>query len=289
MNPISKWVAGARPRTLPAAISPVLVGTALAYRLHTTINYFNALLALLVSLALQIAVNYANDYSDGIKGTDEKRVGPIRLVGSGLASPKAVKAAAFLSFGFAGVVGAYLATRTSYVLILVGLVAIFAAWTYTGTSKPYGYQGLGELSVFIFFGIVATMGTYFAATKIINWQSFLLAIPVGALSCALLAINNLRDLPKDALVGKRTLAVRLGEVKARAFFIFLLLLGHATALLAMIVSPWTFFTLFLLPLTWQISKEIVKGARGVDLIPLLGKTGRLQLLLSTILALTLLI
>ena len=153
MNSASKWIAGARPRTLPAAISPVLVGTALAYRIGHNVSYLNAFLALVVSLALQIAVNYANDYSDGVKGTDQQRVGPIRLVGSGLASASAVKNAAFISFGVAAIAGSILSTRTSYLLILVGIISIIAAWTYTGSSKPYGYRGFGEISVFLFFGI----------------------------------------------------------------------------------------------------------------------------------------
>lgn len=285
----NKWIAGARPRTLPAAIAPVLVGTALAVRLHTTLNLFNALLALIVSLALQVAVNYSNDYSDGIKGTDENRVGPIRLVGSGLATAAAVKRAAIISFGFAAVVGTYLATRTSYILIVIGIVSIAAAWTYTGSSKPYGYRGFGEISVFLFFGVVATVGTYYAATENVSWQAFLVSLPVGALSCALLAINNLRDLPKDSLVGKRTLAVRMGDIKARAFFIGLLVAAHLASLIAAVVAPWAIATLFLAPITGQIIRSIVAGARGVDLIPLLGKTGRLQMLLSTTLAIALLI
>ena len=286
---ISRWIAGARPRTLPAAIAPVFVGTALAHRLSSQVSYLNAFCALLVSLSLQIAVNYANDYSDGIKGTDEVRVGPIRLVGSGLATPAAVKRAAFIAFGFAMLVGAFLSYRTSYLLILLGALSIGAAWTYTGSSKPYGYRGYGEISVFLFFGIVATMGTYYAATKSVSWQSLLLSLPVGAISCAILAINNLRDLPKDALVGKRTLAVRMGEVRARVFFISLLFLAHVASVFAAIVAPWTLLTIFLLPLTAQISRSILKGAQGVELIPLLGKTGRLLLLLSTTLAIALLI
>ena len=283
----SKWIAGARPRTLPAAISPVVVGTALAYRLDNEISYTNAFLALLVSLSLQVAVNYANDYSDGIKGTDETRVGPVRLVGSGLASAAAVKRAAFIAFGFAAIAGTLLSIRTSYILILVGLVSIAAAWTYTGSNKPYGYRGFGEISVFIFFGIIATVGTFYAATERVVWQAYLVSIPVGTMSCALLAINNLRDLPKDALVGKKTLAVRLGEMKARAFFIGLLFLAHSASLLAALVTPWAIATTLLIPISIAISRSILSGARGVELIPLLGKTGRLQLLLSTVLALAL--
>lgn len=289
MNSASKWVAGARPRTLPAAISPVIVGGALAHRLSHNVSYTNIALALIVSLALQIAVNYANDYSDGVKGTDEKRVGPVRLVGSGLASAASVKRAAFISFGVAAIAGTLLASRTTYILILIGAVAIAAAWTYTGSSKPYGYHGFGEISVFVFFGVVATVGTFYAGTEKVSWQAFLLSLPVGALSCAILAINNLRDLPKDGVVGKRTLAVRMGDVKARAFFISLLFFTHTTSLLSVVVTPWAVATLLLAPITSQIARAIIKGAQGVELIPLLGKTGRLQLLLSTTLAIALLI
>ena len=285
----NNWVLGARPRTLPAAISPVLVGASLAHRESNQPNYFNILLALIVSLALQVAVNYANDYSDGIKGTDEKRVGPIRLVGSGMATPTSVKRAAFIAFGVAAIAGLALSLRTSPLLILVGLISIIAAWRYTGSSNPYGYQGLGEIAVFIFFGVVATCGTFYAGTLTLNWKALLLSIPVGALACALLAINNLRDLPKDALVGKRTLAVRLGDQKARTLFNNLLIGAHLFALVASTISIWCVATFALLPLTLSIRKQINAGALGVELIPLLGKTGRLQLLLSTTLALALLL
>ncbi len=286
---MKKWLQGARPRTLPAAIAPVLVGTSLHHSHGHSINWVNALLALSVSLLLQIAVNYANDYSDGVRGTDEVRVGPVRLVASGLATATSVKKAAYLTFTLAAVLGVTLALRTSLWLIAVGAVAILAAWTYTGGSKPYGYQGFGEISVFVFFGLVATMGSYFAQSQELTWESFLVAIPVGALSCALLAINNLRDLPKDALVGKLTLAVRLGESKARYFFISLLVIAHLTVLLAVVISPWVLVSIFLIPVTIQISQRILAGAEGKALIPLLGNTARLQLLLSTTLAVALFI
>jgi 1,4-dihydroxy-2-naphthoate octaprenyltransferase len=183
------WVAGARPRTLPAAIAPVLVGTSLIRRDHHGVIYLNALLALLVSLLLQIAVNYSNDYSDGIRGTDDSRVGPTRLVASGLAPARAVKQAAIIAFGSATILGTILAIRSSWWLVLVGATCILAAWTYTGGTRPYGYSGFGELSVFIFFGVVATMGSYVAQSRHISWQSLLVSLPVGALSCSLLAIN----------------------------------------------------------------------------------------------------
>jgi len=289
MTSLKTWVAGSRPRTLPAAISPVLVGTALIRRDHHGINYLNALLALLVSLLLQIAVNFANDYSDGVKGTDAVRVGPIRLVGSGLATPQAVKRAAFLCFAAAGVFGLLLAARVSWWLVLVGAVSIIAAWTYTGGKHPYGYAGFGEISVFIFFGLVATMGSYLAQSHSITWKSFLVSIPVGALSCSLLAVNNLRDLPKDALVGKKTLAVRVGDAGARRGLIGLLLGAQVAALLAAFITPWALITLIFLPITLSLISAIRAGASGAALIPLLGKVGKLQLLLSTALAIALLL
>ena len=271
------WILGARPRTLPAAIAPVLVGTTLALPNGRNINWLNALLALLVSLFLQIGVNYANDYSDGVRGTDEVRVGPMRLVASGLKSAKSVKQAAFFLFFLASISGLFLALRTSRWLILVGLIAILAAWNYTGGDKPYGYQGFGEISVFLFFGVVATAGTYFAQSQKITLQSLLISIPMGALSCTILAINNLRDLPKDALVGKHTIAVRIGDKKARWMIIALIVTAIVAGLLAATISPWVFVTLLIVPLAIRIGVAINQGAQGAALIPLLGKAGKLQL------------
>jgi len=282
---IKKWVLGARPRTLPAAIAPVVVGTTLI-RTHGDkhLHWINALLALAVSLLLQIAVNYANDYSDGIRGTDKVRVGPIRLVASGASSARAVKSAAFITFALAAACGAVLAARTSWWLILVGAIAIVAAWTYTGTSKPYGYMGFGEISVFIFFGVVATMGSYFAQSQALTVRAFLVSLPIGALSCAILSINNLRDRPKDELVGKHTVAVRLGDTNARYLFVGLIALAHGASLLAAMITPWTLLTIALLPISIGVSRSVLAGAAGRDLIPLLGKTGRLQMLFALCLA-----
>ena len=289
MSGTNIWMAGARPRTLPAAISPVLVGTALIRRDHHSINYLNATLALLVSLLLQVAVNYSNDYSDGIRGTDDNRVGPVRLVASGLASARAVKQAAFICFATASALGAILAIRVSWWLVLVGVVSIVAAWNYTGGKRPYGYIGLGEISVFLFFGLVATVGSYVVQSHRVSWQSVLVSVPVGALSCSLLAINNLRDLPKDSIAGKKTVAVRLGDKRARAMFIALLLLAHLAAALAAFVTPWTLVTLLFLPLTVKIARGVRAGAAGTQLIPMLGQVGKLQLFLSTALAIALLV
>ena len=217
---MNKWILGARPRTLSAAIAPVLIASALA---GSEFNWFRAALALKVAVWLQIGVNYANDYSDGVKGTDENRVGPTRLVASGLATAKAVKNAAFISFAIASVAGVWLSLLTSPLLILIGMLAIAAAWGYTGGKNPYGYSGLGEISVFTFFGLVATMGTYYVQTENITVLSFIVSIPMGALACAILEINNIRDRAHDELVGKRTIAVRLGDTNARRLFVSLLL------------------------------------------------------------------
>ena len=279
---MNKWLAGARPRTLPAAIAPVLVATSLA---ASDADFAMAALALIVSLALQVGVNYANDYSDGIKGTDDNRVGPTRLVASGLASAKSVKQAAFISFAIAAVVGLVLAVFTSLWLIAVGAAAIFAAWTYTGSKRPYGYLGLGEISVFLFFGLVATIGSYYVQTQEITWQSFIVAVPMGCLACAILAINNLRDRAQDELVGKRTLAVRLGDSGARRLFIGLLLIAHLVAVT--VPGENTFLTLVLLPQTLMIAKKVRNGAIGPALIPLLGKTGQLQLWFAVTLSIAL--
>jgi 1,4-dihydroxy-2-naphthoate octaprenyltransferase len=281
---MNKWVAGARPKTLPAAIAPVAVGTALA---GTDFDLILALLALLVSLSLQVGVNYANDYSDGVKGTDDNRIGPMRLVASGAAPAHQVKIAAYLALGFGAIFGLILALQTSLWLVAIGALAIAAAWGYTGGKNPYGYFGFGELSVFVFFGLVATMGTYFAQTGELTLNSLLVAIPMGCLSCALLAINNLRDRAADELVGKQTLAVRLGDASARRAFIALLLIAHISVLF--LIKPWALLTLLLLPMTFSLIKAIQAGAQGAQLIPLLGKTGKLQLRFAILLSLGLLL
>ena len=281
---MNKWIAGARPKTLPAAIAPVAVGTALA---GTDFDPILALLALLVSLSLQVGVNYANDYSDGVKGTDDNRIGPMRLVASGAAPAHQVKIAAYLALGFGAIFGLILALQTSLWLVAIGALAIAAAWGYTGGKNPYGYFGFGELSVFVFFGLVATMGTYYAQTGELTLNSLLVAIQMGSLSCALLAINNLRDRAADELVGKRTLAVRLGDASARRAFIALLLIAHISVLFLM--KPWALLTLLLLPMTFSLIKAIQAGAQGAQLIPLLGKTGKLQLRFAILLSLGLLL
>ena len=277
---MNKWIVGARVKTLPAAVAPVLIGTSYAEK----INWSNAFLALVVSLFLQIAVNFANDYSDGVRGTDTHRIGPVRLVASGLASASSVKVAALISFLIAAIAGFVLALNISPWLFLVGAASIWAAWGYTGGKKPYGYFGFGELSVFIFFGLVATVGSYYIQTEQFNWQIFLLSMPVGTLSCAILAINNLRDLPQDKLVGKRTMAVRIGEKNTRVFFMLLLVTAQVTALAAVSISSLALITLICSPITYSVVRQVLNGAVGAELIEVLSKTAKLQLVMASLLA-----
>ena len=279
---MNKWILGARLRTLPAAIAPVVVATALA---GSDWNWFRSVLALKVGVWLQIGVNYANDYSDGVKGSDDNRIGPTRLVASGLATSAQVKRAAFISFGFASIAGLWLSLLTSPWLILIGIAAIAAAWGYTGGKNPYGYSGWGEVSVFVFFGLIATIGTYYTQTGEITALSILCAIPMGSLSCAILAVNNIRDRAQDELVGKRTLAVRIGDSKARKAFVALLAIAHLSALATLI--PQALLTLLVLPLTLSISRSVISSATGSALIPLLGKTGKLQMFFGALFAIAL--
>lgn len=271
---MNKWILGARPRTLPAAIAPVVVGVAIAY---PKFDFINALLALIVGLALQIGVNYANDYSDGVKGTDSERIGPTRLVASGLANAHQVKRAAFTALGLGAVAGLGLAVRTSWWLIAIGVLAILAAWGYTGGKNPYGYKGYGEVFVFIFFGLVATMGTFYGQTKTLTGESLMAAISTGATACALLAVNNIRDLENDALVGKRTLAVRMGDVKARKFYSLLIFISVITAFTITLLAVLAIFPALKLFVDIRLKK-------GRELISVLGATGRLQLFLGLLLA-----
>lgn len=282
MKSMNKWIIGARPRTLSAAVAPVLVATAYA---GSNWEPIRALSALLVSVALQIGVNYANDYSDGIRGTDDSRIGPPRLTASGLASPKSVRTAALISFLFAALIGLTLAAATSWWVILVGALSINAAWGYTGGANPYGYKSLGEISVFLFFGIVATVGSYYVQTEELNLQIFIVAIPMGLLACAILAINNLRDLVQDQVVGKKTLAVRLGDSGARKLYIALLVSTHLFALLTL--QPVVFLTLLAAPLTWRLARGVASGVSNAELIPYLAKTGKFQMIFAILFALCL--
>jgi len=283
------WIAGARPRTLPAAIVPVLVGTACAVRDTGEWNHgiivWRALAALVVSLAIQIGTNYANDYSDGIRGTDAVRVGPVRLVASGLASASAVKRAAFASFAVAALAGLGLAAAAGWWLIAVGAAAFLAGWFYTGGPRPYGYAGFGELFVFVFFGLVATVGTTYVQVEKITGLSVAAAIPVGLISTALLVTNNLRDIPTDATAGKRTLAVRLGDRRTRLLYVAIVVVVFAMVVaIAVVDRPWAALALIGVVVAAPPVRTVLSGASGRALIPVLGATGRTQLVMGTLLA-----
>ncbi|MGB0099739.1 MAG: 1,4-dihydroxy-2-naphthoate polyprenyltransferase [Nocardioides sp.] len=285
----AQWLAGARPRTLPAAVSPVLAGTGVAAYVDAVV-WWKALLALVVALALQVAVNYANDYSDGIRGTDADRVGPMRLVGSGAAAASAVKRAAFLAFGVAGVAGLVLAATTAWWLVAVGLVCLLAAWFYTGGSNPYGYLGLGEVMVFVFFGLVAVIGTTYVQTETWEWAALWAAVGVGSLACAILVANNLRDIPTDTEAGKRTLAVKLGDRRTRLLYALLVLVAAAAVVLVAAVTSWCVLVgLGFLVLAAPATRTVLSGATGPGLIPVLQETGLAELLWAVLVAAALIV
>ncbi|MGZ4497317.1 MAG: 1,4-dihydroxy-2-naphthoate polyprenyltransferase [Nocardioides sp.] len=285
----AEWLAGSRPRTLPAAVSPVLAGTGVAAYVDAAC-WWKALLALVVSLALQVGVNYANDYSDGIRGTDDVRVGPMRLVGSGVATAAAVKRAAFLAFGVAGVAGLVLAATTAWWLVAVGLVCVQAAWLYTGRTKPNGYLGHGEVMVFVFFGLVAVVGTTYVQTGSWQWAALWAAVGIGAQACAILVANNLRDIPTDTLAGKRTLAVRLGDARTRA--LYAVLVGAAAVAVVAVAVTTTWWALlgllFAVPASWAV-RTVLGGATGPGLIPVLQQTGVAQMVWAALVAVPLLL
>ena len=281
MTTREQWIAGARPKTLPAAIAPVLVGTSFA---GYNSSFLHTLLALIVALALQVGVNYANDYSDGIKGTDADRVGPMRLVGSGAASADAVKKAALISFLISALAGLILASRTSWLLIILGAICILAAWTYTGGPKPYGYQAMGEVSVFIFFGVVATVGTYYVQTESISREVLLASFAMGALACAILVLNNLRDLPKDEMAGKKTLAVVMGDKSTRDLYKWLMFFALVMSVALTFFSFFYLLALVSLPLVSKSVRAVSAGASGPALIELLAKTGRIQIIYAVALS-----
>ena len=282
----AQWLAGARPRTLPAALAPVAAGTGAAAATDG-FDAVRALLALAVALALQVGVNYANDYSDGVRGTDADRVGPLRLVGSGVASPGAVKRAALLAFAVAGVAGLGLAALVSWWLLAVGAACLLAAWFYTGGSRPYGYRGLGEVSVFVFFGLVATAGTAYVQSERLTWAALLAGVGCGALSCAILVANNLRDLPTDEAAGKRTLAVRLGDRRTRLLYLDLLVAAYAVVVALSPESPWSLLTLLTGVLAIRPAQEVLRGTRGPGLVPVLKVTGVVLLTYGVVLGATL--
>ena len=271
-----EWLAGTRPRTLPAAVVPVLIGSGVALGYHR-FSAGRALLALVVALALQVGVNYANDYSDGVRGSDERRVGPVRLVAAGLAPPRQVLAAALACFFVAGAAGLVLAAMTSWWLLAVGAACIAAAWFYTGGPKPYGYQGLGEVFVFLCFGVVAVAGTAYVQMKEFSWLGLAASVPAGLLACALLMVNNLRDIRTDTVAGKRTLAVMLGDARSRVAYVLTLLVPFGVAALLAFFRPLTLIVALALPLARPPIRAVRAGASGPALIKALGQTGRLQL------------
>jgi 1,4-dihydroxy-2-naphthoate octaprenyltransferase len=283
MTTPAQWFEGARPRTLPAAVAPVLVGSGAA-ALADAFSPGRAGLALVVALALQVGVNYANDYSDGVRGTDEHRVGPLRLVGSGTTPAPAVRTAAILSFSVAGAAGFVLSALTSWGLLLVGAVAIGAAWAYTGTARPYGYRGLGEVSVFVFFGLVAVLGTTYVQAERLTWPSLAGGVGCGALACAILVTNNLRDIPTDEDAGKRTLAVVLGDRRTRTLYPALVLGAFAAAVVVAPAAPGSLLALLAAPLAVGPVRAVRAGVTGRALVPVLQGTGQLQLAYGVLLA-----
>ncbi|MBH0778364.1 1,4-dihydroxy-2-naphthoate polyprenyltransferase [Nocardia bovistercoris] len=284
MATAAQWLEGARPRTLPNAIAPVLAGTGAAASIDG-FEWWKALLALLVSLALIVGVNYANDYSDGIRGTDDERVGPLRLVGSGLASPASVKNAAILSLGLAAVLGLVLALTTAWWLLLVGAACLAGAWFYTGGSKPYGYSGFGEIAVFVFFGLIAVLGTQFVQAERVDWVGAALAVGVGAFSSAVLVANNLRDIPTDTASGKTTLAVKLGDPRTRTLHMALLAVPFLVTVALVARTPFALVGLLAVPLAVRANSPVRGGGNGLELIPALRDSGLALLLWSALSAL----
>ncbi|MGI8683616.1 MAG: 1,4-dihydroxy-2-naphthoate polyprenyltransferase [Acidimicrobiales bacterium] len=280
----SRWVIGARPRTLPAAVVPVLVGTAVASS-QGGIIVWRALAAMVVSVAIQVATNYANDYSDGVRGTDDVRVGPTRLVAGGLAPAKAVKRAAFGAFGVAGLFGLALTIAVGPELLVVGAASLAAGWFYTGGSRPYGYVGLGEVAVFVFFGEVATVGSAYVHLEHVSGLAVLASVPVGLLATALLVVNNLRDIPTDAAAGKRTLAVRLGDRATRVLYVGCVAGAFAVVPPIALARPAALLTFITLVLAQRPVKAVLGGATGRDLIGVLVATGQLQLAFGLMVAL----
>jgi 1,4-dihydroxy-2-naphthoate polyprenyltransferase len=270
------WLSGTRPRTLPAAVVPVLIGSGVALG-YDEFSWWRALLALVVALALQVGVNFANDYSDGVRGSDERRVGPVRLVAAELAPPRQVLSAALGCFFVAGVAGLALAAVTSWWLVAVGAGCIAAAWFYTGGPRPYGYNGLGEVFVFVCFGVVAVAGTAYVQMKALSWLGLAASVPAGLLACALLMVNNLRDIGTDTVAGKRTLAVMLGDARSRLAYVLTLLAPFGVAALLAFYRPFTLLTALALPLALMPVRSVRSGASGPALIRALGQTGRLQL------------
>jgi 1,4-dihydroxy-2-naphthoate polyprenyltransferase len=272
MATTAQWVAGARVRTLPNSVAPVIVGAGAAAAIGE-FNWWASLLALVVSLALQVGVNYANDYSDGIRGTDDARVGPLRLVASGVAAAAQVRLAAFVCFGVAGAAGLLLVALTGHWwLITVGVVSVAAAWFYTGGPRPYGYSGLGEVAVFVFFGPVAVLGTLYVQAGEVTWVGVAGAVALGCVSAGVLVTNNLRDLPTDATSGKITLAVRLGDRRTRGLYVVLVTVPFVVSVVVGVSQPWLLLGVLAAALAAPAARTVAGGATGMSLIPVLRDT-----------------
>lgn len=272
MASFAQWISGARPRTLPNAVAPVVAGTGAAAWLQSAV-WWKALLALAVALALTVGVNYANDYSDGVRGTDDVRTGPARLVGSRLATPRSVLTAAVCALGVGAVSGLALALLSAPWLIAVGVACLAGAWLYTGGSRPYGYAGFGEVAVFVFFGLVAVLGTQYTQALRADWVGLTLAVATGALSSSVLVANNLRDIPTDAQAQKITLAVRLGDARTRLFYQGLLATAGVLTLVLMLATPWCAVGLIAAPLAVRAARPVRSGRSGPELVPVLRDTG----------------
>jgi 1,4-dihydroxy-2-naphthoate polyprenyltransferase len=281
------WLMAARPRTLPAAIAPVLVGTALAAT-EDTFKVLTFLAALIGALFIQVGTNLSNDYSDARRGADtEDRLGPVRVTAGGLVPPRQVLIATYVAFGVAVLAGTYLIATAGWELLLVGAASILAGVLYTGGPRPYGYEGLGEVFVFLFFGVVAVAGSYFAQTETLDWEALVLAVPVGLLASAILVVNNVRDLETDRRAGKRTLAVRLGRERARALFAVMVAGAFVSAPLPWILgslSPWLLLSWLAVPLALPVVRVVRTRTDGPSLNGALAGTGQLQLAFCVLLS-----
>lgn len=284
MASVAEWIEGARPRTLPNSVAPVVVGSGAAAALDA-FDLPRALLALVVALTLQVGVNYANDYSDGVRGTDDDRVGPLRLVGSRLATPAQVRTAAFACFGLAGLAGLVLVVLTGqWWMLAVGALCIAGAWFYTGGEKPYGYAGWGEAAVFLFFGLVAVLGTQYVQAGRVSWVAVAASVAMGAFSASVLVANNLRDVPTDATAGKVTLAVRLGESRTRTLYLTMAAVPLVISVLGTVESPLLLIGLLAAVPLLPAVRRVAGGEVGPALIPVLRDTGLAMLLWAVLTA-----